>query len=109
MRDAYRAVESARKSKDHRGTMAAIKNLWGKYGEVLHKKLVMSQDPEILFRAQEEGDEDCKKYVAHMEGFTYKRPFNAGEIEEYAYIYRHSGFTWNPYEHLRYVRFNPSS
>lgn len=109
MRTAYAKVVKGRKDNNLKATINAIRDFWGTYGDVLHRKLVMSQDPEILFRA-EEGDKDCQEYVEHMQGFTYKLPFNKDEVEEGVYSYNHSSFVWNATKYLQYnLKFNQSS
>lgn len=109
MRASYAEVTKHRNANDLGKTIDAIRSFWSKYGDILHKKLVMSQDPEILFRAQE-GDKDCQEYLEHMQGFTHKLHFNKAEVEEGTYEYNHSSFVWNAEKFLEHnVQINQSS
>lgn len=93
MRSLWSAVDNARKKGEQQEAIKAITKLWDAYGDTLHRKLVMSQDPEILFLAKT--DPDCKAYVEHMGGFVHERDFNKDQITEDTYTYEHSAWTWN--------------
>ena len=51
MKKAYAEVEKNR-DKDVGSSIASIRNFWNTYGPELHKKLIMSQDPKILYESQ---------------------------------------------------------
>lgn len=103
MESMYKAVESARKNGNRAKAIQAIADLWEKHGDTLHKKLVMSQDSEILFLAKT--DPDCKAYVEHLGGFIHERDFNKEQIDEDVYTYEHSAWTWKADEWLWNLKF----
>ena len=89
--------------------MKAIKAFWGKFGPEIHKKLIISQDPEILFRANNEPNKDKKEtlqsYVANYKGDTESMgEFNKDELAEGVYKYDHSGYVWSLDAYLKNAR-----
>lgn len=104
----YKEVQKYQKENNLEKNILAIETFWSKHGSILHKKLVMSEDPEILFLAKT--DEDFAGYVKHMEWFTGdKTRFNPEETEEDAYSYNHSSYVWNAHNYLLNLKINESS
>lgn len=102
MKQAYNKIETARKNvteKDGRKTLINnITQFWEEYGDTLHKQLVMSEDPTILYKAKHENDVDYKTYVSTMEAFTDHQEFNPKTFSEGFYKYKGGGASsgvWN--------------
>lgn len=108
MKKAYGAIEIARESNNQADAIDAIESFWTTYGTTLHQKLVMSQDPEILYRAKTEPD--FAAYAEHMGDFTHKLEFNKDEVTESAYTFSHSSHVWNATSFLQHnLKVNESS
>lgn len=108
MKKDYAVVKGYQKSNELSKNIDALETFWNKHGSRLHKKLVMSQDPEILFLAKK--DEDFAGYVEHMRSFTGdKTRFNPAETEEGTYDYNHSSYVWNAHNYLLNLKINGSS
>lgn len=108
MKAAYESIEKVR-NKDVGKTMVAIRSFWNTYGSDLHKKLLISQDPEILYRAQHDTDPEIREtlgtYVQNYRGDTENMgKFNEDELGEGVYNYNHSGFTWAPDVYLKHTK-----
>lgn len=105
MKKAYDAIEKAR-NVDVGKTVTAIRDFWNTYGVELHKKLLISQDPEVLFRAQHDPDSEVREtlatYVKNYKGDTENMgPLNNDELGEGVYGYDHSGFVWSTDAYLK--------
>ncbi len=108
MKKDYAVVKGYQKSNNLEKNIIAIEEFWGKHGGKLHKQLVMSEDPKILFLAKT--DEDFAGYVEHMKGFTDEQMrFNDAETGEGAYKYTHSSYVWNAKNYLLNIKINESS
>lgn len=108
MKKSYQAIEDAR-SKNVGDSMGAIRKFWSIYGSELHKKLLISQDPEILYKAEFETNHETrdilKTYVKNYKGDTGAMgEFNKDELEEGTYGYDHSGFSWSADAYLKRVK-----
>lgn len=108
MKKDYAVVKGYQKSNELDKNIDALETFWGKHGGKLHKKLVMSEDPEILFLAKT--DEDFAGYVTHMTNFTDEQMrFNDAETGEGAYKYNHSSYVWHAKNYLLNLKINESS
>gem|GEM_PF-5111023 len=108
MKKDYAVVKGHQKTNSLDKNIDALEIFWNKHGSKLHKKLVMSQDPEILFLAKT--DEDFAGYVSHMTDFTDEQMrFNDAETGEGAYKYNHSSYVWNTRNYLLNLKINESS
>lgn len=122
MKSAYKEIESARKrvtEKDGRKDLiTAITAFWDAHGEVLHKKLVMSEDSTILYNAEHDPekkkDGEWKAYVKHMADHTEAKTFNQKTLADNFYSYdkgASSSWVWNTENFLngRNVKIDNSS
>lgn len=110
MKTAYENIEKAR-SQDVGATIKAIKSFWNTYGPELHKKLLISQDPEILYRSQYDTDPETRgileSYVRNYKGDTEAMGrFNDDELGEGVYNYDHSGYVWSTDAYLNKLKIN---
>lgn len=108
MKLAYEKIENER-NKDVGKAMEAIRSFWGTYGPDIHKKLLISQDPEILYRAQHDANPETREvlssYVKNYKGDTENMgEFNKDELGEGVYGYHHSGYVWSTDMYLKNAR-----
>lgn len=110
MGKAYKNIENSR-SKDVGESVKAIRSFWNIYGPDLHKKLLISQDPEILYRVEHDSDPEVREvlgtYVKNYKGDTENlAKFNEAELGEGVYTYEHSGYVWNTETYLKQLKIN---
>ena len=108
MEAAYKKVESAR-STNVGDSMAAIRSFWSTYGPELHKKLIMSQDPDVLYKAEHDPDPKTREVLgSYINNYTDDtkaiEKFNQDELENGVYDYNQSGYAWNPEMYLKNAR-----
>lgn len=110
MESAYAKIENAR-SRSVGDSMKAIRSFWSTYGPELHKKLLISQDPEILYKAENDKNPKTREilgsYINNYRGDTESMgKFSEDELGEGVYSYNHSGYVWSADAYLRQIKIN---
>lgn len=109
MEKAYTKIENLIRSDPDKKLVRTIREFWWEYGDTLSKKLLITQDPEILARKEE--DADIKAYHNTLSELTgWVKTLDKEEVENDGYIYEKSSLIWANPNHLlsSFLKINPA-